>query len=121
MARRKRTSQVLELARQRLAGLKAITPPAVLGGNLSLESYETEIEAYSTRQDSYNSKIADLDDETNQMDDHEERLNELNQRVFSAVKGQYGPDSSELEQLGGVRVSDRKRPVRTTNTKVPAA
>jgi len=113
MARQKRTSLVLELARQRLAGLKSITPPAVLGGNLSVEGYEAEIEAYSTRRDSYNSKVADLDGETNQLDDHEQRLNQLSQRILAAVKAQYGPDSSELEQLGGVRLSDRKRPVRT--------
>jgi hypothetical protein len=120
MARQKRTSQVLEIARQRLAGLKAITPPAVLGGNLTVEGYETEIEAYSTRRDSYNLKVADLDDETNQLDDHEGRLNELNVRILAAVKGQYGPDSSEFEQLGGVRTSDRKRPVRSTKPPVPA-
>ena len=120
MARQKRTSQVLELARQRLAGLKAITPPAVLGGNLTVEGYETEIEAYSTRRDSYNSKVADLDDETNQLDDHEERLNELNVRILAAVKAQYGPDSSEFEHLGGIRTSDRKRPVRATKPTVPA-
>src|ERR1044072_1492696 len=118
MARQKRTSQVLELARQRLAGLKAITTAAVLGGNLTVEGYQTEIEAYSTRQDSYNSKIADLDDETNQLDDHEQRLNELSQRILAAVKAQYGPDSSELEQLGAVRISDRKRPVRSTKPPV---
>ena len=112
MARQKRTSQVLELARQRLAGLKSITPAVVLGGNLTVEAFEAEIEAYSTRRDGYNSKVADLDDETNQLDDHEERLNELNVRILAAVKAQYGPDSSEFEQLGGVRTSDRKRGVR---------
>jgi hypothetical protein len=120
MARQKRTSQVLEIARQRLAGLKAITPPAVLGGNLTVEGYEAEIEAYSTRRDSYNLKVADLDDETNQLDDHEGRLNELNVRILAAVKGLYGPDSSEFEQLGGVRTSDRKRPVRSTKPPVQA-
>jgi hypothetical protein len=120
MARQKRTSQVLEIARQRLAGLKSITPPVVLGGNLTVEGYETEIEAYSTRRDSYNSKVADLDDETNQLDDHEERLNELSVRMLAAVKAHYGPDSSELEQLGAVRTSDRKRPVRSTKPPVQA-
>ena len=120
MARQKRTSQVLETARQRLAGLKAITPAVVLGGSLTVEGFETEIEAYSTRRNNYNSKVAGLDDETNQLDDHEQRLNQLSQRILAAVKAQYGPDSSELEQLGGVRTSDRKRPVRATKPTVPA-
>ena len=113
MARQKRTSKVLEMARQRLAGLKAITPAVVLGGTLSVESFETEINGFIARQDSYNTKVADLDDETNQLNDHEQRLNELHQRIFAAVRAQCGPDSSELEQMGGVRLSDRKRPVRT--------
>ena len=120
MARQKRTSVVLETARQRLAGLKSITSPVVLGGNLTVEGYQTEIEAYSTRQDSYNSKVSGLDEETNGLDDHEERLNELNVRILAAVKAQYGPDSSEFEQMGGVRTSDRKRPVRATKPAVPA-
>src|SRR4030095_6278735 len=106
MARQKRTSQVLETARQRLAGLKAITPPAVLGGNLTVEGFETEIEAYSARRDGYNSKVADLDGETNALADHDERMNHLSQRILAAVKAHYGPDSSELEQLGAVRMSD---------------
>ena len=120
MARQKRTSKVLETARQRLAGVKAISPPATLGGTLTVESYEAAIEAFSDLKDSYNSKIADLDDETNQLDDQEERLNEHNQRILAAVRAQYGPDSSELEQLGAVRVSDRKKPVRTQNPPVAA-
>jgi hypothetical protein len=120
MARQKRTSQVLEIARQRLAGLKAITPPAVLGGTLSVEGYETEIDGYSAQRDTYNSKVADLDDETNQLDNREQRLSELNRRILAAVIAQYGPDSSEVELLGAVRVSDRKRPVRATKPPVPA-
>src|SRR5262249_36273158 len=114
MARKRRTSKVLETARQRLAGVKAISPPAGIGGTLTLASFEAAIEAFSDQQDSYNSKIADLDDETNQLDDQEEQLNQLNQRILAAVRAQYGPDSSELEQLGAVRLRDRKKPVRTT-------
>jgi len=59
-----------------------------------------------------------LDDETNQLDDHEQRLHDLNQRVQAGVKAQTGPDSSELELVGGLRRSDRKKPARTT--KAPA-
>ena len=120
MARQKRTSRVLEIAQQRLAGLKAIEPPPVLGGNLTLESVEAEINGYSARQNSYNSKVADLDDETNQLDDLEQRLNELSQRILAAVKAQYGPDSSELELLGAVRIRDRKRSVPSRKPPVPA-
>jgi len=119
MARLRRKSTVLDTARQRLAGLKAILPPPDMGKNLTIEGFAAKIEGYSDRQDSYNSKLASLDDETNQLDDLEQRLSDLNQRVLAGVKAQYGPDSSEFEQVGGVRTRDRKRPGRPK--KVPAA
>ena len=112
MARLKRKSAVLETARRRLAGLKSITPIPNLGTALTVEAFEAEIDGYSDKQDSYNTTLAALDDETNRLEDHEQRLNDLNQRILAAIKGQYGPDSSEVEQIGGVRRSDRKKPVR---------
>ena len=120
MARLRRKSPVLDIARQRLAGLKAILPAPDLGKALTMEGYEADIDGYSDRQDSYNSKLATLDDETNQLDDLEQRLNDLNQRVLAAVKATYGPDSSEYELAGGTRRSDRKTN-RTQTTKAPAA
>jgi hypothetical protein len=47
MARPKRNSAILETARQRLAGLKSITPTPDFGSTLSLGGYEQEINAYS--------------------------------------------------------------------------
>ena len=120
MARLRRKSTVLDTARQRLAGLKAILPAPDLGKALTMAGYETDINGYSDRQDSYNSKLATLDDETNQLDDLEQRLNDLNQRMLAAVKATYGPDSSEYEQAGGTRRSDRKSNG-TQTPKVPAA
>ena len=111
MARKKRTSRVLEIARQRLAGLKKITPKPELG-NITVESYEAEVNGFTAEQDSYNGELAQLDERTNRLDARESQLADLNQRVLAAVKGQYGPDSSEFEQVGGTRRSDRKRPTR---------
>jgi hypothetical protein len=111
MARKKRTSKVLEIARQRLAGLKKITPKPELG-NITVETYEAEVNGFITEQDAYNGELAQLDERTNRLDTREQQLSDLNQRVLAAVKGQYGPDSSEFEQVGGIRRSDRKRPTR---------
>jgi len=121
MARLKRKSAILETARRRLAGLKSITPTPDLGPALTPEAIEAEIEAYSKRQDSYNAKLAALDDETNQLEDHEQRLNDLSLRLLAAVKGHFGPDSSELEQIGGTRRSDRKRNGRTPTPPEPVS
>jgi len=53
-----------------------------------------------------------LDDKQNGLDVRESGLKDLNQRICAAVKTQFGPDSSEFELVGGVRRSERKKPVR---------
>ena len=118
--RQKRTSEVLEIARQRLAGLRQILPKPNFGPVMSEEAYEAEIETYSNELDSYNGEIAGLDDKANRLDVLEQRLADFNQRIQAAVRMQFGPDSSELELVGGVRRSDRKRSVRSRKPPVPA-
>src|SRR5215471_13340291 len=118
MARSRRQSEALVIARQRLAALKQITPKPEFGPALTLESYEAAVEAFSAEQDAYNGELSTLDEKTNLFDSHEQNIADLNQRILALVKATYGPDSSEFEQVGGVRRSDRKKPARTTN--VPA-
>ena len=120
MSRLKRKSKVLETARQRLAGLKQITPKPTFAADLTPEIYEAEIKGVSDDQDRYNGVLAALDEQTNELEAREERLADLSQRILAAVKGLYGPDSSEYEQVGGVRRSDRKRPSRTKKAPVAA-
>jgi hypothetical protein len=90
-----------------------ISPPPTLARDLTIESFEAEINGYSDDQDQYNGALAALDEQSNELDKRERRLADLNQRITSAVRGHFGPDSNEFEQVGGVRRSDRKRPVRT--------
>lgn len=110
MARTKRTSTALETARQRLAGIKSITPAPSLGADLSLTGYETDINAISTKLDSYNEELSRIDQLQNELDSLESALREKNRRYLSAVEAHYGPDSTEYEQAGGTRRSERKRP-----------
>jgi hypothetical protein len=119
MARKKRTSSVLEAAHRRLAGLKSITPAPDYGSTLSLAGYSTQITDFSTRLDSYNQMVSTLDDLQNQLDAEENKLNETNKRMLSATGGHDGPDSSEYEQTGGTRLSDRKRPPDKENAAQP--
>jgi hypothetical protein len=112
MARLKRTSNVLEVARQRLAGLKAINPAPNLGPNLTATIYEATIDSVDTRLNSYNQKLADIDQDQNDLQAAEAELNELNRRILSGGEAQYGPDSSEYEMLGGTRTSDHQTPTR---------
>lgn len=118
MARSKRTSTILEAARQRLAGLKSITPLPDFGANLKLVDYEADITALSTKLDSHNGLLSDVDQSQNEFEALENALGEKNVRMLAATKAQYGPDSSEYEQVGGTRRSDRKRPT-TRKPKLP--
>lgn len=110
MARTKRTSTVLETARQRLAGLKSISPAPNFGATLTVETYEADINALSAKLDAYNEQLATLDSSQNELDALEAALREKNTRILSAAEAHYGPDSSEYEQAGGTRRSERKRP-----------
>ena len=109
MARLKRTSAALDLARQRLSGLKGIIPPADLGPNLTATLYEAKIDLVSDRLDNYNQRLAEIDQEQNELQKEEAELSDLNRRILSAGAARYGPDSSEYEMLGGTRKSEFKK------------
>lgn len=117
MIKPKRQSLILETARRRLAGLKQISPKPDFGPTLSVEAYEAEVNGFSNDQDGYVGDVAALNDMTIRLATRERLLGELNQRYLQAVKAHYGPDSSECAQVGGVRSSDRKKPVRPAKPK----
>lgn len=117
MARRKRTSPVLETARQRLAGLKSITPAPDFGTNLKLDAYEQDINELSDKLDEYNEKLSALDQLLNELEAQEEELNAKNRRMLAATAAQYGTNSTEYEQAGGTRDDERKKPTKKGSTK----
>jgi hypothetical protein len=112
MARLRRGSTVLDAARQRLAGLKSITPAPDFGTNLTLAGYEQEIDNFSRDLDAYNQQLAALDDQKNVLETTEKNLNDKNRRMLSATEAQYGSNSTEYEQAGGTRTDERKRTTR---------
>ena len=112
MARIKRKSVVVEAARIRLAGLKAINPKPNFGTNLTEEIYTAKIDSVRSRLDGYNQKLSEIDEDLNQLENEEAELNEMNRRFLAAGEAQYGPDSNEYEMLGGTRTSDRKKPTK---------
>ena len=120
MARAKRKSTALDAARQRLAGIKSITPPPNFGASLQVADYEQGINDLSGKIDSYNGTLATLDSLQNEIEAGERNLRTTSARMLSAVQAQYGPDSSEYEQAGGTRRSERKRPTKKPPTTPPA-
>jgi hypothetical protein len=115
MARTKRGSTVLETARQRLAGLKSITPKPNFGPALDVDQYEQEVNGFSTKLDEYNEVLSHLDALQNDLEAEEARLREKSKRMLAATEAHYGPDSNQYEAVGGTRTSDRKRPTKKKN------
>jgi exonuclease VII small subunit len=112
MARLRRSSTILETARQRLAGLKSITPKPDFGPALDIDQYEQDINALGTSLDKYNQTVSLLDQMQNELEADEATLNDKSKRMLAATGAQYGPDSSQYEQVGGTRLSERKRPTK---------
>lgn len=121
MPRLKRNSSVLETARQRLAGLKSITPRPDFGPALALDQYEQDITSHSTKLDQYNETLSLLDRLQNDLDAGEAQLREKNRRMLAATEAHYGPNSNEYETAGGTRIADRKRPAAAGRKKPDAA
>jgi hypothetical protein len=60
----------------------------------------------------YNQTLEKASDELNDLVDAEKKLKKMSLRVLKGAVAQFGDDSSQVEVLGGVRVSERKKPVR---------
>ena len=114
MARTKKTSPALESAQTRLAALTSIDPKLSLGTGLGISDYDARIT--STRQclDTYNTLLSQVDGAYNEFLAEEASLRDLSERMLAGVAAVYGRDSDEYEKAGGVRKSERKRPVRKT-------
>lgn len=119
MARKRRTSAALAVARQRLAGLNKINPTPNLGPNTTVAAYQAVADDTAAIEESHNQLAAQMDDSSNRFDTQEALMVEWNRRVLSAVEAQYGPDSSEYEMVGGTRKSERKKPSKKSGGSTP--
>jgi uncharacterized protein YukE len=113
MARLKRTSSHLEVAKTRVASLKSISPTLDLGNGLTVDAYEASIENVDQKLDTYNTTLSNADSQLNSVDDAEKTLRDMSERMLTGVATKFGKDSDEYEKAGGVRKRDRKKIVRT--------
>lgn len=65
----------------------------------------------------YNGLLDQADALKNKIEATEKVLLGRCSQVLSGGRSKFGPDSSEFEQLGGIRTSERARPVRKPATK----
>jgi hypothetical protein len=117
MGRAKRKSNVIEKAEKRLSGLKAVDPTLDFGNGLSVALFESKVSSTRIMLDDYNQKMATLDDMLNTIEKNEKEVKTLSTRFLSAIAGHFGNDSSQYEQAGGKRSSERKKPTRAKSAK----
>jgi hypothetical protein len=113
MPRRKRTSPILNKAEKRSVAIRSISETLDMGNGLSIENYAEQIQALRQLMDEYNMILSQLDRVTNDIIGAEKSLNDLSELMLMGVATTYGKDSNEYEMAGGVRKSERKRPVRS--------
>jgi hypothetical protein len=82
--------------------------------DFSKEAYEAEIIKLEQKEAAL---MKHRQDEIPLLNDRNDQLKVVRSgttRGRSGVKGYFGPDSSEYEEVGGTRASERKKPVRKT-------
>ncbi|MFK0733326.1 MAG: hypothetical protein ACFKPT_11700 [Gloeotrichia echinulata GP01] len=120
MPRQKRTSQILEKAQLRTAGLKAINPNMDFGDTCNLNNMTELMEQLRTKIENYNTALAVIDASRTEIAELEKSLASISERLLLGVAFKYGKDSSEYEMAGGVRKSDRLRKSLLTRLKTTA-
>jgi hypothetical protein len=77
-------------------------------GTVTLESFTQARDKVADADAAVESKRTELSGLMNDRDDSSAALQELVTRARSGFRATYGPDSSQYEQAGGTRVSERK-------------
>ncbi|MEH1947309.1 MAG: hypothetical protein V7K77_10165 [Nostoc sp.] len=112
MARRKRTSVVLERAVRRAASINSIDPSLDLGNGLTLPVFSTLIETMRTKENAYNSALSSLDRLYREMLETEDELGDMTEHMLMAVGTRYGKSSVEYGMAGGVPKTQRRKGLR---------
>ena len=114
MASIQRESAELDAATKRLNGLKAIDPTGQLdlGNGHTIASYQTHMAEVDANLGTYNKARKELDALKNTRDASEKALAKKSSAMLTAAGLKFGKDSSEYEQCGGVRDSERSQAMR---------
>ena len=117
MAFKKREkSSAVDAAQTRLAAMneidKAQGSPVNYGTDkepCTVVTLEAQIQAANDNIDKYNGLLAQADDVGNVIARQEKDLNDTSARVLLGAQAKFGRDGSEVEQLGGTRLSERAK------------
>ena len=115
--RAKKTSAAVKEAKPRLAAMQQIekTRNGVVNYGddekpLTAAVIESKMKAIDDNIAKYNQQLSEADSTANTVEVDEKELKTMLSDVLAAGKRKFGRDSSEVEQLGGTRTSERARP-----------
>jgi hypothetical protein len=112
MARRKRTSQVLEKAVRRASGINSIDPNLDVGNGLTLYAYSSLIETMRNKEHDYNTVLSTLDKIYREMLETEQQLADMTEHILMGIGAKYGKSSVEYGMAGGVPKNQRRKGLR---------
>ncbi|MBD2299035.1 hypothetical protein H6G74_13115 [Nostoc spongiaeforme FACHB-130] len=112
MARKKRSSRILEKAEMRLASIKSISPTLDVGEGLTVTDYTEKIEKMRQLLEVYNTTLSSIDVLLTQIVENEEHLADYSENILRGIAYKFGNNSHEYQMAGGTRKSDRKRAMR---------
>ncbi|MBD2254215.1 hypothetical protein [Nostoc parmelioides] len=112
MARRKRSSPVLQKAVRRAAGMNSIDPNLDVGNGLTLPVFSTLIETMRAKENAYNSALSNLDKLYREMLETEGKLADMTEHMLMGVGVLYGKSSVEYGMAGGVPKNQRSKGLR---------
>lgn len=95
------------------------TNPEFKMGSITLDSFKASMTAVQSASGTVESKRTELNGLITNRDVKTSSLNDLVSRARSGVRASFGPDSTEYEQVGGTRRSERKTPTRKTKVTTP--
>jgi hypothetical protein len=88
--------------------------PSLTIGDLTPDMLQANLDKSQPIKSRITALKTELTDQQNQRDAVYSDMWEQIKRVRNGVKGIYGDNSSQYEMIGGIRKSERKRPVRKT-------
>ena len=115
MARIKKTSKMVEDAKERFSGVKTIDN-LDLGAELTLAGYKKWIDETEDELEKYNASLSVADNNQYSFEMKEKGLKDFHERMLLGIAAKFGKDSIEYEKAGGTRKSDRKK---SSKTKAP--
>jgi hypothetical protein len=93
--------------------------PTFTLGEITLPNLQSKITDLRQKRDRIETLRTQLTALNNEVQEQTAELAGINTRARSGYRATYGPDSSQYEQAGGTRTSERKRPSskKSTSTK----